>query len=192
MCIHHSESYEQQLLQLIAAVPELGETAKAAASLGMADFYIAGGAITQVVWNHIHGNALLHNVKDFDVVYFDDVCTVSETDYEQQLLQRLSHNIPVDVKNQATIHQVYERKFGFAISPYTQVEQGIDSWLSAFAIGFTMDTLGRARLYTPYGLDDAFNMVIKPNRQAMSQSSYQAMVSSYRQRWPQVTVTDWE
>ncbi|WP_039959069.1 nucleotidyltransferase family protein [Vibrio sinaloensis] len=192
MRVNQVTVYEKQLLQLIESVPELIETARVAAVLGISNYYLAGGAITQVIWNHIDGQPLLSRVKDFDLVYFDQTQAVEQSEYEQQLVERVSHNIPVDVKNQATIHQVYAKKLGFKITPYTRVEQGIDSWLSAFAIGFRLDEFNRVRLYAPYGLEDAFYMRIKPNKLAMSKRSYQSMTESYRARWPNVQVMEWD
>ncbi|UXI04656.1 hypothetical protein [Photobacterium sp. TY1-4] len=42
---------KQKLRQLIESVPELMETAQVCRELGLPNFYIAGGAITQLIWN---------------------------------------------------------------------------------------------------------------------------------------------
>ena len=172
-------------------VPELIETAEVCSEVGLPNFYIAGGAITQVIWNSIERKPLLDKVKDFDIVYFDNANLATEDEFKSRISSRLSHCVDVDVKNQATIHERYAKKFGCSIQPYERVEQGIESWLSAFAIGFTLDHSENIKLFAPYGLDDAFNMLIKPNKQAMTETNYNKMTAGYKARWKEVQVLSW-
>ncbi|CCO48593.1 conserved hypothetical protein [Vibrio nigripulchritudo SOn1] len=181
-----------KLITLIKSVPEIVETAKECSSLGIPNYYIAGGAITQLIWNHLEGRPLLDRVKDFDIVYFDSRATHSEEWYEAELNQRLNHSIKIDVKNQATIHSWYPKKFGCSIPAYDRVEQGIDSWLSAFAIGFHLDKQGQIGIYAPYGLEDAFERKVKPNKIAMTETSYNKMTKSFKARWPSINVEAWK
>ena len=181
----------KQLEYLIHQVPELIETAKVCREVGLPNFYIAGGAINQVVWNSIENKPLIDQVKDFDIVYFDSFQIASEDEFKSRIRSRLSHIVDIDVKNQATIHERYSTKFGCSIQPYECVEQGIESWLSAFAIGFTIEGADHIRIFAPYGLEDAFNMLIKPNKQAMTEHNYNKMTTGYKARWPQVRVLSW-
>ncbi|MEZ8055313.1 nucleotidyltransferase family protein [Vibrio sp. 10N.222.54.F12] len=183
---------KQKLKNLIQQVPELIETAKACHEVGLPNFYIAGGAITQIIWNDIENKPLLEQVKDFDVVYFNSTSAITEGEFKNRIRSRLSHRVDVDVKNQAIIHERYAKKFGCAIQPYERVEQGIESWLSAFAIGFTLDDSGDINLFAPYGVEDAFDMLIKPNKRAMTQSNYNKMTTGYKVRWQQVNVLPWD
>ncbi|WP_208379497.1 nucleotidyltransferase family protein [Psychromonas sp. RZ5] len=64
------------------------------------------------------------------------------------------------------------------MQPYLRVEQGIDSWLSAFAISFNLNDNGEIFIYSPYGLEDAFNMNIKPNKIAISETNYIKMTNT--------------
>ncbi|MFM2610306.1 nucleotidyltransferase family protein [Vibrio chagasii] len=182
----------KQLEYLIHQVPELIETAKVCREVGLPNFYIAGGAITQVIWNSIENKPLLDQVKDFDIVYFDSSQIASEDEFKNRIRSQLSHIVDIDVKNQATIHERYSTKFGCSIQPYECVEQGIESWLSAFAIGFTIERLDHIRIFSPYGLEDAFNMLIKPNKRAMTEENYNKMTASYKARWPKVRVLPWD
>lgn len=182
---------KQKLKHLIQQVPELIETAKVCREVGLPNFYIAGGAITQIIWNSIESESFLAQVKDFDVVYFDSSNHATENEFKDRISSRLTHFVDVDVKNQATIHERYAKKFGCSIQAYERVEQGIESWLSAFAIGFTLDSLGNIQLFTPYGLDDAFNMLIKPNKKAMTESNYNKMTDGYKARWQKIQVLPW-
>ena len=44
---------ECRLKSLIKSVPELLETAKVCKDVGLPNFYIAGGSITQLIWNNL-------------------------------------------------------------------------------------------------------------------------------------------
>ena len=182
---------EHRLKSLIESVPELIETAKICQSVGLPNFYIAGGAITQIIWNSLLERNLLDSVKDFDIVYFDDNENQTEKWFEGVIRTQLSHFIKIDIKNQANVHKWYPEKFGQVISPYTQVEQGIDSWLSAFSIGFTLNIDGNISIYSSQGLEDAFDMKVKPNKIAMSESNYIKMTNSFKKRWSSISVEPW-
>ena len=62
---------ERQLEKLIRNTPELMATAQACIDVGLPDYFIAGGSVTQLIWNSLSGERPLKNVKDFDIVYFD-------------------------------------------------------------------------------------------------------------------------
>ncbi len=53
---------------------------------------------------------------------------------------------------------------------------------------FTLNNEGCVSVYAPYGLEDAFNMIVKPNKIAMSEASYIKMTSSFKERWPEISV----
>lgn len=89
---------KQKLKRLIQQVPELIETAEVCREVGLPNFYIAGGAITQIIWNNIESKSLLAQVKDFDVVYFDSSSHVTEDEFKNRISSRLSHSVEVDVK----------------------------------------------------------------------------------------------
>jgi hypothetical protein len=182
---------EHRLKTLIESVPELMETAKVCRNIDLPNFYIAGGSITQLIWNSLLKREPLDKVKDFDIVYFDSSENKTEEYYETKIRAQLRHKMKIDIKNQASVHKWYQQKFGQAIPAYLRVEQGIDTWLSAFAIGFTLDANDDIYFYAPYGLQDAFNMDIKPNKMAMSESNYIKMTTSFKERWASISVQPW-
>lgn len=182
---------QRQLEQLITSTPELIETALLCREMDIPNHYIAGGCVTQRIWNSLSKQPPLTSIKDFDLVYFDSLSEPSESWYSQQINNRLRHKVAVDVVNQALVHTWFAKKFGCSINPYASVEEGIDSWLSAFAIGFRLEKTGDLTIYSPYGLQDAFNQRVKPNPKVMSQESYQAMTKDYLRRWPDISVEPW-
>ncbi|TON35034.1 hypothetical protein CGH58_24335, partial [Vibrio parahaemolyticus] len=54
-----------------------------------------------------------------------------------------------------------------------------------------LDSSGNIKLFAPYGLEDAFNMLIKPNKKAMTEANYNKMTAGYKARWQQVQVLSW-
>jgi len=155
------------------------------------DYYLAGGVITQTIWKHLLDRPLLDQVKDLDAIYFAAETRNKQLDQEQTLNRYSSHNYPIDLKNQALVHQWYENKFGLTVDPYQRVEQGIDTWLPALAVGIRKIDQDY-QLYAPFGLDDLFNKQVRPNKRAMSKQNYLKMTASFKQRWPQIKVHDWD
>lgn len=183
--IQHSD-----LIAIIKQCPEIIATLTACSKYGLPNYYLAGGAITQCVWNHLLALPLLHRVKDFDVVYFADESIEIEKKHETRLKQNVSHTIPIDIKNQARVHEWYPGKFGNPIDPYTCSEDSIQSWLSAFAVGVRLEN-EQIKVFAPYGLQDTFAMHVRPNKIAMSAASYLKMTTSFRERWPQIKIESW-
>ncbi|WP_198595141.1 nucleotidyltransferase family protein, partial [Vibrio splendidus] len=83
----------QKLKNLIQQVPELIETANVCREVGLPNFYIAGVAITQIIWNDIENKPLLDQVKDFDVVYFNSTSAITEDEFKNRIRSQLSHSV---------------------------------------------------------------------------------------------------
>ena len=166
------------------------ETLAACSEYDLPNHYLAGGAITQCVWNFLVGKPLMSSVKDFDVIYFAEEPHETEARHEVELNDRVGHGIPVEVKNQAYVHEWYPERFGLTIEPYRCSEDGVASWLPAFAVGVMLVADG-LRVFAPFGLDDLMSMHLRPNKSAMSEANYRQMTLSYRRRWPQISVQSW-
>lgn len=181
---------EELLLETIISVKEIRETLDALYEYELPNYYLAGGAITQCMWNKKLGFPLLNKVKDFDVVYFSNEALEAEAIHEKAINNAVSHQIPIDVKNQSNLHIWYGKKFGNEINPLSETEDGIRMWLSAFAVGIRK-THTSYKIFSPYGLEDQANMVVRPNKLAMSEENYNAMTRSFKQRWPEISVSNW-
>lgn len=181
---------EESLIETITSVKEIRETLDALYEYALPDHYLAGGAITQCIWNKKLGLPLLDKVKDFDVVYYASESMETESLHETVINGMVSHNIPVDVKNQSNLHVWYGEKFGNNIKPLSETEDGIRMWLSAFAVG-VRKTSRNYKVFSPYGLEDQANMIVRPNKLAMSSENYESMTDSFKQRWPEISVSKW-
>lgn len=181
---------EKYLIETILSIPEVMELLEILNDIKLPNHYLAGGSITQAVWNRMLGNSPLHKVKDFDVVYFDKEPSKSEAIYEREIELRKNHSVPIDVKNQAKVHEWYGSKFGNEIEPLTESEDGIRMWLPCFAVGVRLVD-GEVEVFAPFGLSDQADMVIRPNKAAMSQENYDAMNCSFKERWPNLKIEAW-
>ena len=181
---------EKYLVDTISSIPEVMELLEILNEVKLPNHYLAGGSVTQAVWNRKLGNAPLQNVKDFDVVYFDKSDSKPEAVYEREIESLKRYSVPVDVKNQANVHEWYGAKFGNEIEPLTESEDGIRMWLPCFAVGVRLQG-NSIKVFAPFGLDDQANMKIRPNKTAMSKENYDSMNRSFKERWPSLEVEAW-
>jgi hypothetical protein len=181
----------EKLISLIIDCPEIIETLDACNEYGLQNYYIAGGAITQIIWNNINGVSALKNVKDFDIVYYSSNEERGESEiHKREIQKKITHEFPLDIINQAYVHEWYPEKFGNQILPFHNAESGIQTWLSAFAIGIRKSN--NYEIYSPYGLNDAFTMHVKPNKLTMSEQNYIHMTNSFKKRWKNIRIEPWE
>ena len=181
---------EEKLISIIQGSPEIEETLSVCAEYGLPDYYLAGGAITQCIWNNLLDLPLLEKVKDFDVIYYCEEERDKEEVHETAINSRVTHDIPVDIKNQAFVHEWYPIKFGHKIAPYKNVEEAFLSWIPAFAVGVRKEDK-KYKVFAPFGLQDTMKMHIRPNKTVMSADSYDKMTSSFKERWPQISIVSW-
>jgi hypothetical protein len=162
------------------------------AGLKLPNWYIAAGILSQTVWNHLHGFESDANIKDIDLVYFDPDTSYEAEDKYIQRGKDLFEDLQVDVeiRNQARVYLWYEDHFGISIPPYHSVEDAISSWPTTITcIGITEQF--DSKVFAPFGLDDLFNMVIRPNKCMVTKQMYKAKANRWKETWPKLTVLPW-
>lgn len=174
--------------------PIISEALRRAEVLALPDWYLGAGCIAQTVWNHLTGKEPAAHIKDLDLAYFDptDLSKKSETRREEEVeaLFRDIH-IKVDVKNQARVHLWYKEAFGYPIDPYPSVEAAISSWpTTATCIG-VRTYKGQFTVYAPYGLNDLFDMVARPNKVQITEEIYMKKVNRWKACWPGLKIIPW-
>lgn len=190
-----SDDRYKQLEQIILANPLLNTALYRMESLGISNYYIGAGCVTQTVWNHLTEQPLMTGIKDLDIVYFDDFNTSEEAESKmvnriKSLLEDLS--IQIDVKNQARVHEWYTSKFGYPIKPYTSVENAIDSWpTTASAIGVRLNADHTLDVYAPYGLDDLFEMRVRANKVQITEEIFLSKAEKWKLKWPELEIIPW-
>jgi hypothetical protein len=60
----------------------------------------------------------------------------------------------------------------------------------AQAVGARLEQDGRIDIIAPFGLDDVFNMVMRPNPTYPHRATFAAKAARARSIWPEVTVVD--
>jgi len=163
--------------------------------LGLSDAWLVAGCLFQTVWNLCSGLPATANIKDYDVFYFD-ASDLSES-AEQAVQARASAlfadlPITVEAKNQARVHLWYERWFGYPYTPLQSARNGIERFLvPCTCVGLQPAAHQRVEastLYAPYGLEELYAGLLKPNPACPHLPLFRAKAESYRQRWPWLTV----
>ncbi len=163
--------------------------------LDLPDAWLVAGCLFQTVWNLHSGLAPTANIKDYDVFYFD-ASDLSEA-AEQAVQARISAlfadlPITVEAKNQARVHLWYERWFGYPYTPLQSARNGIERFLvPCTCVGLQPSAhpgVEDPTLYAPYGLEDLYAGLLRPNPACPHLPLFQDKAESYRKRWPWLTI----
>jgi uncharacterized protein len=161
--------------------------------LAIPDWVVFSGAVYQRVLNHQTGRPLDYGIKDYDVGYFD----ASDISYEAEdvVIQRVANAFQpplrelVEVRNQARVHVWFEGKFGEPYSPLSSTAEALTRFVSPmFAVGVRLEPDGGMTLVAPFGLDDLFDLKLRPN--PGRSTHFERIAAATKARWPEVEVID--
>ncbi|WP_019912844.1 nucleotidyltransferase family protein [Paenibacillus sp. HW567] len=189
------EALRDRLIGIFHGSPLLMDVIRRAQSLGNCPYYVGAGFLVQTVWNQLTGRAQDYGISDIDVVYYDadDLSYAAEDAMiakGRELFSGLT--IPVDLKNQARVHLWYGDKFGIELQPYVSLEAAIDSWpTTVTSLGARLTADGEWQIYTPFGLQDLFDLTLRPNKALISEEIYIAKTQKWLSKWPELTVVPW-
>ena len=158
------------------------------------NYYVAAGCINQTVLNYYHNYESDFGIEDFDIVYYDKDLSYEKEDQIIKYIADLLKDIPIkiDVKNEARVHLWYKEKYGNEIKPYASLEDAISSWGTTITcIGVRLEN-DKLIVYTPYGLDDIFNMTIKPIKRQFSKEQYNLKTTKWKNKWPLLKIMPWD
>ena len=184
-------AHEDRLRTILRADARLMDVLACARSLNLPQWRLVAGSIYQTVWNRLTGKAPGTGIKDYDLVYFDD--TDLSWEAEDIAIRRaeavISGRWPVEIRNQARVHLWFEQRFG---SPYPQLRSA-DEALAHYAavvhaVGVRLEPDGSLDIIAPFGLDDMFGMIIRPNPRRELDGGYAAKASKALETWPTLTV----
>lgn len=192
----YSSDHANQLLAILFENKVLKEAFELTPQLKLPNWYIAGGVISQTVWNYLSGFDLNAHIKDIDLVYFDPDISKNIENYYIQLGESLYNTIPLEVEivNQARVHTWYEEDFGKMIAPIRTTQEGIAGWPTiATCTGITLNKKDEIEIYAPYGLDDLLGMVARPNKNTIvTKEMYYNKVKRWRKVWPKLKTIPWD
>ncbi len=160
---------------------------RAVRSLHVEQWCIAAGAVRNLVWDDLHGYARKTYPSDIDVLFYD--ARGADARSEAEINRKLSHCVP-DVEweavNQATIH-LYNRD-----RPYHSIEDAISRWAETVtAIGVSLTDAGQIEIIAPFGLEDLFGLVVRPNLvtpEAKAVYLRRMTTKGWQERWPKLTI----
>lgn len=159
-----------------------------------ANWYLGAGCLAQTVWNYVSGYGITKHIKDYDLVYFSTNLSKSAELKEQRRVRRLFPQLKnqLDVVNEARVHLWYEKDFGRKIPPFKSAEEAISTWpTTATAIGVRKPK-SEIDIYAPYGLNDLFGMLIKPNKPHTLRKVYLEKTTRWKKNWPLLNIAPWE
>ena len=160
----------------------LKEVLKRLEKSNLKNYYVGAGCINQTVFNYLHGFRIDANINDYDIVYYDEDTSYEKEDivikYVEDLLNDL--NIKLDIKNEARVHLWYNKKYNDNRKPYVSLEDAIARWVKTITcIGVRLED-GNLIVDAPYGLNDLFNMIIRPVKIDFTEVDYIKKVNKWK------------
>ena len=162
--------------------------------LDIDDCFVAAGAINQTVFNYLHGYEIDKNINDYDIVYFDPDSSYEKVDIVIKKIENalLHLNVKIDIKNQARVHLWYGKKFGHEIQANKSVYDAINKWgTTVTCIGVRLKN-NKLIVYAPFGLNDLFKMIIRPNKENYIKRDYDENAKRWKNNWPKLTIIPWD
>jgi hypothetical protein len=188
------EALEARLVEIVRADPDLMHVLTVARSLDLPDWRIFSGAVYQTVWNALGGHPVGYGRKDYDLGYFDPD---TSWDAEDAVIRRAAaafdepFRSQVEVRNQARVHLWFKDRFGEDYEALTCTDEALARFVApAFAVAIRLEDDERVSVAAPFGLEDVFDRVIRPNPNRPRARGWDRAVGSAHARWPEVRVID--
>jgi len=185
----------QRFEAIIRADPDLMHLLERLCALGLGQWRLVAGCLYQTVWNHLTGRPRGTGIKDYDLAYYD--ATDLSWEAEDAVIRRVTSATkgcvgPVETRNQARVHLWFPDRFGCAYPRLASADDALRYYASVVhAVGIRLEDDGRMDIAAPFGLDDVFDMVIRPNRALPNGVSYAAKAARAKTIWPEVRVIAW-
>lgn len=181
---------------IVRADPDLMHLLARLRGLRLPQWRLVAGCLYQTVWNILTGRPRGTGIKDYDLVYFDDddLSWAAEDAVIRSVAAATQGCVgPVEVRNQARVHLWFESRFG---SPYPRLscaDEALQRYASVVhTVGVRLDDDDRLDVAAPFGLDDLFAMVVRPNRVLDNAVSHMRKAQRARTIWPELIVLPWD
>lgn len=147
-----------QLCAIITADPLRMRVLDLVKALALPDCWVAAGFVRSAVWDHMHQRNVGTLPTDIDVIWFDPDRPGKALDAKlEAALRRSDGSLNWSVKNQARMH------LHNADQPYRSAMDALTHWPeTATAVGVRLGALGEIEVAAPLGLDDLFNLIVRP------------------------------
>ncbi|MGM0292295.1 nucleotidyltransferase family protein [Enterococcus sp. AZ062] len=188
------QTQKESLHEILKQDTALYQIIQTVSNMAIPELYVGAGCIVQSVWNRLYGMPIGYGISDVDIVYFDEeLSEEKELDTSKEIAEAIGHSTySLDIINEARVHLWYEERFGFPIQAYTSSEEAIYTWpTTATAIAVSLDEKGQLQVLSPYGLDDVFEGIIRPNKKMITEEIYDQKVAKWIKKWPELKVVPW-
>ncbi|MGD0431450.1 MAG: nucleotidyltransferase family protein [Acetobacteraceae bacterium] len=176
-----------RLETIIRSDPDLMELLEHLRAVALPQWRLVAGCLYQTVWNVLTNQPRGTGIQDYDVIYFDAGDLSWEA--EDAVIQRVTASHLLQIRNQARVHLWYEQHFGVDYPPLSTADEAIYRYPSiAGAVGVRFEDDGRLDIIAPFGLDDMFAMIMRPNPACPHQPTFAAKAARVRLIWPEITV----
>jgi len=183
-----------RLAGTVRADPGLMHVLTTVRGLGLNDWRVFSGAVYQSVWNAVTGRPVGYGRKDFDLGYFDPD---TSWDAEDLVIKRVAAALDepfrseVEVRNQARVHLWFPDRFGEPYDALTGTDEALARFVApAFAVGVRLERDDTISIAAPFGLEDVFSLTLRPNPDRPRAKGWDKVVTSARERWPELTVIE--
>ena len=183
---------ETRLVEIVRAYPDLMAVLTTVRALELPDWLVFSGSVYQSVWNDVTGRAPGHGVNDFDLGYFDPD---TSWDAEDTVIQRVAAAFDeplrsrVEARNQCRVPIWFRDKFGEDYGPLASTSEALSRFVApAFAVGVRLEADHSISVVAPFGLDDAFDMIIRPNPLRPLAKDWAKVTAKATARWPELTI----
>lgn len=190
----HEKERESELLRIILQNPHICALLNSDPFPNGETWYVAAGGIVQNVWNHLSGRELTDGIKDYDLIYYDaqNLDKATEQAHEDRIQAKLKQiELKIDVTNEARVHLWFADMFEVDLQQYKSCEDAIASWNPCNAVGVTK-IAGKYKICAPFGLEDVFNMVVRPNKVLFPRSAYEQKSQQWKSKWDRLVVVPWD
>ena len=180
------------LADILRARPGVMRVMTTVRGLGLPDWRLFSGAVYQTVWNAVSGREPGYGLKDYDIGFFDpDTSWDAEDVFIRRVAEAFDQPLKsqVEVRNQARVHLWFEQRFGEPYAALSSTDEALERFVCpAFAVGVRLEDDGRITVAAPFGLDDVFDMVLRPNPNRPLAHGWDRVVKSALARWPEAKV----
>ena len=92
---------------------------------------------------------------------------------------------------QGCVHLWFRDRFGEDYAPLGSTDEALGRFVApAFAVGVRLEPDDAISVAAPFGLEDVFAMILRPNPDRPRAMGWAKVVDNARARWPELTVAE--
>jgi uncharacterized protein len=179
---------------IVRADPDLMRLLHAIRPLRLPQWRLVAGCLYQTVWNVLTNRPPRTGIRDYDLAYFDplDLSWGAEDAVIGEVIAAVAAPAPVEVRNQARVHLWFEARFGAPYPPLKTTDEALERYAAVVhAVGVRLQDDGTLDIVAPFGLDDLFALIVRPNPALANEADYTRKSARAKAIWPELTVVPW-